>query len=58
MGRNDDEAFHFDFNAENIIIHPLYKAPSANHDLALIKLNETIHPLMVGEISYLFFLLL
>ena len=44
-----DESIHFDFTAKQIIKHPLYKPPSAYHDLALIQLNETIHPYMVSK---------
>ena len=54
LSSDEEDALHFDFTPGEIIIHPLYTAPSAYHDLALVKLNETIHPVMVSVNIQLF----
>ena len=48
LNSDEEDALHIDFSPGQIIFHPLYKAPSAYHDLALVKLNETIHPTFVS----------
>ena len=39
----------WDYTASEVIYHPDYKAGSSYHDLALVRLNETIHELHVSE---------
>ena len=42
-------AVPWDYTASEIIFHPDYKAGSSYNDLALIRLNETIHWIHVSN---------
>lgn len=42
LTKDDDGAIHKDYSIEGRLIHKSYAPPATYHDIALIKLNETV----------------